>query len=156
MLGGPFWTSLRFPSMSSDKRDVLRRVRAFAALSDDDCDAVLRVLKARRGNPGDVLFRQGDRGESLMIVLDGSLVARVRSDEREEREQREVARLGPGEVVGEMAFIDAEPRSATVVTAESGPVTILDFTREALGILVRDAPRVASAILRSVLVDVAR
>jgi CRP/FNR family cyclic AMP-dependent transcriptional regulator len=140
--------------MTAEKRDVLRRVRAFAALGDDDCDAVLRVLKARRGSRGDVLFRQGDPGASLMIVLEGTLVARVRADSGSGEEQ-EVARLGPGEVVGEMAFIDAEPRSATVVTG-SDSVTILDFTRDALGALVRDAPRVASAILRNVLFDVAR
>lgn len=131
---------------------MLRRVGAFRSLGDEDCDAVLRVLKARRGNAGDVLFRQGEAGSSLMIVLEGTLVARVRGETGDERE---VARLGPGEVAGEMAFIDAEPRSATVVAGD-GPVTVLDFTREALGTLGRDAPRVAAAILRNVLLDVAR
>lgn len=87
-----------------------------------------------------------------MIVLDGHLLARVRTDAGVDEE---VARLGPGEVVGEMSFVDAEPRSATVVTG-SAPVTVLDFTREALGLLVRDAPRVAAAILRNVLADVGR
>jgi len=138
--------------VTAEKRDVLRRVRAFADLGDEDCDAVLRVLKARRGNPGDVLFREGDPGASLMIVLEGSLVARVRTDSGAEEE---VARLGPGEVVGEMSFIDAEPRSATVTTGDV-PVTVLDFTRNALATLFRDAPRVAAAILRNVLFDVAR
>lgn len=138
--------------MTADKRAVLRRVRAFADLDDADCDAVLRVLKARRGNPGDVLFRQGDPGASLMIVLEGRLVASVRTEAGAEEE---VATLGPGEVVGEMSFIDAEPRSATVKTGDA-PVTILDFTREALTSLFRDAPKVAAAIMRNVLFDVAR
>jgi CRP-like cAMP-binding protein len=134
-----------------DKREILRRVRAFADLGNDDCDAVLAVLKARRGAPGDALFREGDRGDSLMIVLDGYLVASVRSDSGTEEE---VARLGPGEVVGEMAFVDAEPRSATV-TAPAG-ATVLEFTRDALAGLRRSAPRVAAAIQRNVLFDVAR
>lgn len=138
--------------MTADKRAVLRRVRAFADLDDADCDAVLRVLKARRGNPGDVLFRQGDPGASLMIVLEGRLVATVRTETGAEEE---VATLGPGEVVGEMSFIDAEPRSATIKTAETA-VTVLDFTREALASLFRDAPKVAAAIMRNVLFDVAR
>lgn len=133
------------------KRDILRRVRAFADLGDEDCDAVLAVLKARRGAPGDELFKQGDRGDTLMIVLDGHLVARVRTDGGTDEE---VARLGPGEVVGEMAFVDAEPRSATV-SAPAG-ATVLEFSRAALAHLCRTAPRVAAAIQRNVLFDVAR
>ncbi len=139
--------------MSAEKRAVLRRVSAFADLGDDDLDAVLHVLEARRGAPGDVLFREGEPGNSLMIVLDGELVARVRTPSGTEEK---VARLGPGEVVGEMAFIDAEPRSATVAAAESGPATVLEFTRDALGQLYASAPRVAAAIQKNVLLDVAR
>ena len=126
-------------------------MRAFADLGDEDCDAVLAVLKARRGAPGDVLFKEGDRGDTLMIVLDGHLVARVRTDASGEEE---VARLGPGEVVGEMAFVDAEPRSASV-SAPAG-ATVLEFSRDALAGLRKTAPRVAAAIQRNVLFDVAR
>jgi CRP-like cAMP-binding protein len=129
----------------------LRRVRVFADLGDDECDAVLAVLKARRGAPGDELFKEGDRGDSLMIVLDGYVVATVRTAAGT---QEEVARLGPGEVVGEMAFVDAEPRSATVSAPQGA--TVLDFSREALAGLRRTAPRVAAAIQRNVLLDVAR
>src|SRR5688500_7827363 len=136
---------------SEEKRAVIRRVRAFSGLGDDECDAVLGVLRAQRGNPGDTLFREGDPGDALMIVLEGQLVARVRTQTGTEEE---VARLGPGEVVGEMAFIDAEPRSATVSTA--GGATVLAFTRAALASLKKTAPRVAAAIQRNVLVDVAR
>ncbi len=137
--------------MSGDRRAILRNVRAFAGLSDEEHDAVLAVLRAQRGSPGDVLFREGDPGDALMIVLDGQLVARVRTAAGTEEE---VARLGPGEVVGEMAFVDAEPRSATVSTP--GGATVLAFTRAALRTLEKTAPRVAAAILRNVLVDVAR
>ncbi|MBX3189965.1 MAG: cyclic nucleotide-binding domain-containing protein [Labilithrix sp.] len=128
------------------KRDILRRVRVFADLADEECDAVLAALKARRGAPGDTLFREGDRGDSLMIVLDGQLVATAGGET--------IATLGPGEVVGEMAFVDAEPRSATV--ASPNGATVLEFTREALAGLRRSAPRVAAAIQRNVLFDVAR
>jgi CRP-like cAMP-binding protein len=138
-------------AVSADKREVIRRVRAFAGLGDEECDAVLGVLRAQRGNPGDTLFREGDPGEALMIVLEGQLVARVRTQAGTEEE---VARLGPGEVVGEMAFIDAEPRSATVSTP--GGATVVTFTRSALGALKKSAPRVAAAIQRNVLLDVAR
>ena len=132
--------------MSEDRRTILRRVRTFADLTDPECDVVLGVLRARRGNPGDTLMREGEAGASLMIVLEGQLVARAGDEE--------VARLGPGEVVGEMSFIDAEPRSATVST-EAG-ATVLEFDRRGLAVLAKQAPRTASAILRNVITDVAR
>lgn len=143
-------------SEDPEKRKVLRRVRAFSDLGDAECDAVLAVLRARRGAPGDVLFREGDRGDSLMIVLEGELVASVRSEgvPRAGAMGEEVARLGPGEVVGEMAFLDAEPRSATVSTPRGA--TVLEFSREALARLSITAPRVAAAVQRNVLSDVAR
>jgi CRP-like cAMP-binding protein len=137
--------------VSDEKRAVIRQVRAFAGLGDDECDAVLGVLRAQRGNPGDTLFREGDPGDALMIVLEGQLIARVRTQAGTDEE---VARLGPGEVVGEMAFIDAEPRSATVSTVNGA--TVLTFTRAALTALKKSAPRVAAAIQRNVLFDVAR
>ena len=137
--------------MSASNRKVLRRVGVFAGLDDEDCDAVLRVLTARLGAPGDILVREGEMGESLMIVLEGLLVAHVRTKMGTEEE---VARLGPGEVVGEMAFLDSEPRSATV-SAPNG-AKVLDFTRAALATLRRDAPRVAAAIQKNLLLDVAR
>lgn len=138
-------------SVDPQRREILRRVRAFADLGDDECDAVLAVLKARRGAPGDALFKEGDPGASLMIVLEGHLVATVRTADGG---SEEVARLGPGEVVGEMAFVDAEPRSATVSAPDGA--TVLEFSREALAGLRRSAPRVAAAIQRNVLFDVAR
>lgn len=129
------------------KRATLRRVPAFAQLSDYECDVVLNVLKAKRGGPKDVLFKEGELGKTLLIVLEGQLIATSKAEV--------VARLGPGEVVGELAFVDDDPRSATVAAGDQ-PVTVLEFTRGALALLARDAPRAAAAILGCILGDVAR
>ena len=133
----------------SDKRSILRGLPAFAGLSDQDCDTVLSVVKARRGAPSDVLFREGDRASSMLVVLDGSLTVKVGD--------AEVARLGPGEVVGEIALFDLEAsglRTATVIARVA--TTVLDFTREAVGLLRKDAPFAAAALHRAVLADVTR
>lgn len=130
---------------------MIRRVRIFSGLGDEDCDAILRVVKARRGAAGDVLFRQGDLGSSMILVADGQLGARVR---RESGSETDIARFGAGEVVGEMAALDPAPRSATVYAIQ--PTTVYEFGRDALDQLRRDAPQVASAIVRAVIRDVAR
>lgn len=129
----------------SHKRDVIRRVRLFSTLGDTDCDALLAVIKARRGAPGDVLFAEGDTSTSLLIVVEGSLAVRAGD--------LEVARLSPGDVVGEMA-LDPAPRSATVVAREA--TLVIEVSRDALLLLRRDAPFVAAAIHRGIIADVAK
>jgi CRP-like cAMP-binding protein len=133
-----------------DKRAVLRRLSLFASFSDADCDAVLAVLKARRGVPGEVLFKEGDAGESMVIVLEGKLVARVNTLQG----PQDIAEIGPGEVVGEMAFLDNAPRSASVA-APTGAL-VLEFSRAAFMSLWPTAPHVAGAILRNVIFDLTR
>ncbi len=135
----------------SGKRDVLRRIRAFSSLSDVDCDAILSVVKARRGASGDVLFAEGQPGSSLLLVVDGSLAIRVRSGDDGDVD---VARIGPSEVVGEMAALDPGPRSATVVAR--APTLVIELSREAIVQLRRDAPFAAAALHRAIVGDLAR
>lgn len=60
--------------------------------------------------PGQVLFEEGEEGKAAYLVLDGVLeVSRIISDE-----SRHLATLGRGEIVGEMALIDHQPRMASV------------------------------------------
>jgi len=60
---------------------------------------------------GEVLFRQGDPGDFLCLVIWGRLRVRVGESGRSESS---VAELGSGEVVGEMAVVTGESRTATV------------------------------------------
>jgi NADH dehydrogenase len=60
--------------------------------------------------PGDVVFNQGDLGDSLIMILDGEVEIIVSDN----GQQRVVAHLGPGEHFGEMALLNERTRSATV------------------------------------------
>jgi len=60
--------------------------------------------------PGQVLFEEGEEGKAAYLVLDGVLeVSRIIGDEA-----RHLATLGRGEIVGEMALIDHQPRMGSV------------------------------------------
>jgi NADH dehydrogenase len=64
---------------------------------------------------GDDVFRQGDLGDRLYIIVKGAVDV-VREDERGETV---LARLGPGEYFGEMALLQRTTRNATVRAAET-------------------------------------
>lgn len=132
-------------------RTIIRYVKAFASLSDDECDALLRGMRERRVSANEILFRQGDAGDAMMIVHHGALSVRVR---RPDGYDAEVAEVRGGEVLGEMSLVDPAPRSATVVA--TAPTMVCELSREDFGRLRDDAPGVYSAVLGAIIRDITR
>lgn len=102
-----------------------------------DCDAGPAELAARVSLPfaysrselvevaaGSTLFRQGDPGDAVFLIVDGQLEVRREID----GETRIVAHLGSRDIVGEMGVITGRPRAATVVAVV--PSTLLAVPRE--------------------------
>jgi CRP/FNR family transcriptional regulator, cyclic AMP receptor protein len=71
--------------------------------------------------PGAVLIHEGDNDRVLYILAEGELTVQARG--------HEIARLGPGVVVGEGAFFSGEPRSATIVGSRAGVVWSLSWEK---------------------------
>lgn len=71
--------------------------------------------------PGEVLFKAGDHGEAMFVVIEGSLDIIV--------DDRIVAKSIRGDLIGEMALIDQSPRSATVTACEASTLAKLDTAR---------------------------
>ena len=87
---------------------------------------------------GETIFRQGDRGDALFIVVSGSVS--IRKSEGEE--ESEVTRLAAGEYFGEMALLSGAPRSATAVAAE--PLSMLKLSRLRFDTLLKKHPSLGS------------
>jgi CRP/FNR family transcriptional regulator, cyclic AMP receptor protein len=81
-------------------------------LSDTDIDWIASVGIRKYLSAGEVLIRQGDPIDAVYIVLEGTLSVRAKGD------SGEIARLGSGEIVGEMSYVDSRPPLATVVALE--------------------------------------
>ena len=64
----------------------------------------------------DVIVRQGERDENVYLVLTGRV--RVTQSRPDTATELIVAELGPGEVFGELAVLETQPRSATVLALE--------------------------------------
>ncbi len=85
---------------------------------------------------GAILFREGDPGDALYVVLSGAVSVHSLDDQGEEVE---LARFQPGAFFGELALIDAEPRSATGRVVEDSDLFRLDRAAF-LGLLDRAHP----------------
>jgi serine/threonine protein phosphatase PrpC len=89
------------------KREALANMPLFAKLSERELLRVMQSVEARDYKDGQIVIREGDKGDELFIVLEGSV--------RVTRGDQVLTRLGAGEHFGEMALIRSVPRSATIV-----------------------------------------
>jgi serine/threonine protein phosphatase PrpC/CRP-like cAMP-binding protein len=88
------------------KRDVLAHMPLFSRLTERELLRVMQAVEVREFGDGDLVIREGDKGDELFIVLEGRV--------RVSRGEQTLLDLGPGEHVGEMALIRSVPRSASV------------------------------------------
>lgn len=91
----------------------------FGQLNDDDIEWLLAAGGRRPVAAGGLLIRQGSPADAVFILLAGKLAVWLQPQRGPERE---IARLSPGEIVGEMSFVDARPPSATVRALEDSTV----------------------------------
>jgi len=82
----------------------------FRRLSPQTQRSLQSELTIERVRGGETLFKQGDAGDCLYVIVFGRLRVLIADDSR----QRVVREMGRGELVGEMAILTGEPRSATV------------------------------------------
>jgi NTE family protein len=85
---------------------------------------------------GQLLFCQGDKGDSLYVVLSGRLGAFIRNDEGKEVLIRQMPK---GETVGEMAVLSGEPRSATVLALRD--TELVRLSKAAFDKLIDEHPK---------------
>ena len=95
----------------------------FAGVSNAAVERALDRFEAVSVTAGDVIIRQGDRADRFYIVESGSFVVRQRDTQGADRELR---RLGPDAVFGELGLLTGAPRSATVEALSDGVVLALD------------------------------
>ena len=122
----------------------LNRWRLFAELTSEDADVVLDACEERNLVGGEELFRENDPGDSLFIVQSGrvDIFKNIRGDV-----DRSLASFGPGDVIGEMSFIDGARRSATARTTEASEFLVL--SRQSFAKVQRERPDIAAAFFRN-------
>jgi len=110
-----------------DLRAFLSATPFFGGLDDAQLDGLIAMLVERRFAAGETVFREGEPGRSMFIVLSGNLLV---CKAGESGRTIHMSRLGPGDFFGEMSLIAMQPRSATV-RVES-PAVIAEVTAKSL------------------------
>lgn len=124
--------------------DVVRRAPLFAALDDADVEALRSTMSTTRLARGEVLFKEGQRGDRLYVIGAGKIkLGRSSVDGRENL----MAILGPGEMFGELSLFDPGPRTATATAVAD--TELIGMGNESLQEFLRDRPAVSLALLAS-------
>jgi NTE family protein len=106
----------------------------FAGLDEAAIEDVLGRARSRPYAPGQLICHQGDPSESLFVLRSGSAQAVVTSVT--ESRETTVARLRPGDVIGEVGVVTDRPRSASVI-ARSNVFTLELMREDFVGLLIR-------------------
>lgn len=122
--------------------DSLRRCALFAHADDDTVRKVAHGLRRRRFRRNEVIFHQGDPGDSLHIVATGTAKVMLPSTEGDEAI---IATLRAGDFFGELALLDGAPRSATAAALE--PTETLVLPRVVFRELLDSDSRLRDALL---------
>jgi CRP/FNR family cyclic AMP-dependent transcriptional regulator len=105
------------------KRAALLSSPLFSAMKPDELDEILKFASERRVRRGQTVFQRGDNASSMMVVLRGRIrISTVSADGKEVT----LNVINPGEITGEMALLDGEPRSADGTAVEDTLLLVVE------------------------------
>jgi len=123
----------------------LESIKLFADLLPADLDFVRKLTREISYQPDQPIFKQGDPGDGIYFVKDGLVQI---SAVVPHGDIRVLSRVGPGELFGEMAVFDNQPRSASAVA--ENPTTVYFLGREQAWIAFERTPKLSSAMVREI------
>ena len=122
-----------------EKTIILKTVDTFAGTPDNVLAEVAALLKEVELQVGDTIFKKGDPGDCMYIIVSGEV--RVHDG------AHTLNYLAEGTVFGEMAVLDSEPRVAAVTASED--TLLLRLDQEPFYELMEDRIEIARGIIRA-------
>ena len=118
--------------------EMLQKAPLWSGLTEKELKVIARSFKELKYESGDVIVRKGEAGIGFYLIAEGTV--EVRSD------GRVLSKLGPGQFFGEMALLDAQPRSADVVALE--PSRCLALSSWSFKSILSEHPKMAVKLLQ--------
>ena len=128
----------------NDTIELLRQVDLFSHLDDEQLNTLADQSRELQFRKNAVLMTEGDAGESMYVIRSGLIKVFV-SDE--EGKELVLYQKGPGTIIGDIALLDDEPRSASISTLEK--TTVLMISKASFLQCLRESPEMALGIIRS-------
>ena len=126
--------------------EFLKTVKLFSSLYLSELKQIAKHLHTVEVKSGEVLFNEGDEGNELFIIKEGSTSIMIKV---QDGSIKEVAELLPGDFLGEMAIFENSPRSATCIAKEDS--TVLKFEENDLFNLMKTASETSIKIMKIML-----
>jgi len=120
--------------------EYLSEVEILRPLEIEEIAMLSTQLQHRTVRPGKTICQEGEPGQSMFIAMAGTTRISIGD--------REVVRIAPGEVFGEMSLLTGHPRVATVVAEDT--VELLEIDRVVFKTILQANPPVATEIARIV------
>lgn len=134
--GGLVDTRTARPPTSLEARvRAIARAPLFSGLTGSDLEALAQRAQERPMRSAEILFRRGDQGSGMLVILEGEVRITVASPDGREQVLR---LLGPGDVFGEIALLDGRPRTADATAMTNGRLLSLE-RRDLLARVEQDA-----------------
>ena len=122
--------------MADAPEPKLPQINRLEGLSDDDLATVVRAGRHVHLPADWSLMSEQTPADKAYLIVDGEVSVR--------KAGQEVARLGAGDVIGEMAIVNHKLRSASVVSLT--PLEVIHFTKESLQQLLEEVPAFGEAL----------
>ncbi len=125
--------------------DILRQVRLFRGLNQDEIDALAEVCGEWECPKGQYVFREGDESDILYVVKSGEFSVLVSTGLLN---NHQLCSFCAGEVFGELAFIDRRPRSASIRCTRHAE--LISLTRDDFRRLSLEHPNIATILYKNI------
>ncbi|MFI5005107.1 MAG: Crp/Fnr family transcriptional regulator [Solirubrobacterales bacterium] len=127
---------------SAEVVELLARVPVFSTVEGGDLERMAQLAVPRSFEPGQVVFREGDRSDTCYVLHEG----RARAvHEHGDGRTITLATFGPGDIFGELALFEDERRSATVETL--GPMSAVALLGPDMRRLMEEHSQIAMRLL---------
>ncbi len=113
------------------------------AVSEDEVRVMAASVQRQKYSTGEIIFRQGDRGENCFVVASGRLKGIITNEEKEKKYTTEFF-LEPGNLFGEMSLFTGMPRTATSIVEEESE--LLEITASDFALFLSKNPKLTERV----------
>jgi CRP-like cAMP-binding protein len=123
--------------LNIEKVFILKSINIFSQISQEDLLSLANTVKEQEFKAGTEIIKEGEIGTSMYIIVNGEVDVLV--------ENQYITTLGEKEVFGELAALDPEPRSATIVAKSD--LLVFKIESSLIYDLITIYPNVAKSII---------